>query len=114
MKKLQRKRRPTNQVVAVEIKKPNKKSDGEQVWAAIPCFNDGENVETATQVWQSLFSSYKKKPRDGKLARELMENTFVLRRRQIICGVTVPVEEVVAKYPPLSQLSHVSAISRNH
>jgi hypothetical protein len=51
------------------------------------------------------------KPCDGKLAKEVMETTFVLRR-QILCGV--PVEEVVAKYPLLSQLSHVSAVSRNH
>jgi hypothetical protein len=41
-------------------------------------------------------------------AKELMESTYVLRRRQILSGLAIPVGKVVAKYPPLCQLSHVS------
>ncbi len=111
MKKLQRKRRPTNDIEVIEpinTKQSKKKHDSEPVWAMVPCFKEGEDLETATKLWQSLLSSHKKKPRDGKLAKELMESTYVLRRRQILSGLAIPVGEVVAKYPPLCQLSHVS------
>jgi hypothetical protein len=71
MKKLQRKQRPTNNIEVIEpiTKQSKKKHDSEPVWAMVPCFKEGEDLETATKLWQSLLSSHKKKPRDGKLCQ---------------------------------------------
>ena len=79
MKKLQRKQRPTNNIEVIEpiTKQSKKKHDSEPVWAMVPCFKEGEDFETATKLWQSLLSSHKKKPCDDKLAKELMESTYV-------------------------------------
>ena len=68
MKKLQRKQRPTNNIEVIEpiTKQSKKKHDSEPVWATVPCFKEGEDLETATKLWQSLLSSHKKKGKPGE------------------------------------------------
>ncbi len=68
MKKLQRKQRPTNNIEVIEpiTKQSKKKHDSEPVWAIVPCFKEGEDLETATKLWQSLLSSHKKKGKPGE------------------------------------------------
>ena len=107
MKKVQKVKVKSN--TSVEASAPSRKrAKVDNIFSSAPTWPEGTTEETARGQKKDLLAQLKKKPRDFRLAKDFMERTYVLRRRDILLGDTTKVSGVIKDYPPLGQFVHVS------
>ena len=95
------------EVAEVEGATPIKKKKASQnAWSLMPDWESTE--ESARDSWKTSLSAVKKKPKDGKLAKEFMSSTYILRRREILEGKAGRVAQIIQNYPPLGQFIHLT------
>lgn len=115
MKKIQKQNRNTSKRSlsmsnAVNESTPSgsatKKKKNDLPWLDVPAFDQQEEESMQENVGQ-LRKVCRAARADHALIKDLMKNTYPLRRRMVLAGKET-VESILKSFPPLAQPAHVS------
>jgi len=110
MKNLQKTKRLSKELMVSleEGKAPKKrKVSKDHQWSIRPDVPEGETMDSLKKYREELVKDVKKKPKDVKLNKDFMEQTYPLRRHEILDN-PCPVKDILLRYPSLCQFVHVS------
>ena len=106
MKKMQNPNRLKGTAMNTEGAKTKKQRITANPWAQVPDLPVGIGLENLKSSVQNKRKELRKKPQNAKLQKDFMEESYPLRRMEILTQPQ-PVREIVERYPPLNRFSHV-------